>query len=114
MPNSFGTLRKLNDEKLNDETWFHSLPALGDALAAPLDRMPVSLKVLLENLVRHEDDVTVTRDDIAALARWPDPAALGREVTFYPFRVLMPDSSGIPLLIDLAALRDAMVSRGLD
>ena len=109
MPNSFGTLRKLNDA-----TWFHSLPALGDALGVPLDRMPVSLKVLLENLVRHEDDVTVTRDDIAALARWPDPAALGREVTFYPFRVLMPDSSGIPLLIDLAALRDAMVARGLD
>jgi aconitate hydratase len=109
MPNSFGTLRKLDDE-----TWFHSLPALGDALAVQLDRMPVSLKVLLENLIRHEDDFTVTRDDIAALARWPDPAALGREVTFYPFRVLMPDSSGIPLLIDLAALRDAMVSRGLD
>jgi aconitate hydratase len=109
MPNSFGTLRKLNDE-----TWFHSLPALGDTLGVPLDRMPVSLKVLLENLVRHEDDFTVTKDDIAALARWPDPVALGREVAFYPFRVLMPDSSGIPLLIDLAALRDAMVARGLD
>ena len=109
MPNSFGTLRKLNDD-----IWFHSLPALGDALGVSLDRMPVSLKVLLENLVRHEDDFTVTQDDIAALARWPDPAALGREVTFYPFRVLMPDSSGIPLLIDLAALRDAMMSRGLD
>jgi aconitate hydratase len=109
MPNSFGTLRKLNDE-----TWFHSLPALGDTLGVPLDSMPVSLKVLLENLVRHQDDFTVTKDDIAALARWPDPVALGREVTFYPFRVLMPDSSGIPLLIDLAALRDAMVARGLD
>jgi aconitate hydratase len=109
MPNSFGTLRKLNDE-----TWFHSLPALGNTLGVPLDRMPVSLKVLLENLVRHQDDFTVTKDDIAALARWPDPVALGREVTFYPFRVLMPDSSGIPLLIDLAALRDAMVARGLD
>jgi aconitate hydratase len=109
MPSSFATL-----QKLNDETWFHSLPALGDALGVSLDRMPVSLKVLIENLVRHEDDFTVTPDDIAALARWPDPAALGREVTFYPYRVLMPDSSGIPLLIDLAALRDAVVSRGLD
>jgi aconitate hydratase len=109
MPNAFATLRRLDDE-----TWFHSLPALGETLGVPLDRMPVSLKVLLENLVRHQDDVTVTTDDIAALARWPDPAALGREVTFYPFRVLMPDSSGIPLLIDLAALRDAMAARGLD
>jgi aconitate hydratase len=109
MPNSFGTLCKLNDD-----TWFHSLPALGDAVGVPLDRMPVSLKVLLENLVRHEDDFTVTKEDIAALAHWPDAVALGREVAFYPFRVLMPDSSGIPLLIDLAALRDAMVARGLD
>src|SRR5580704_7576859 len=109
MPNAFGTLRKLDDE-----SWFHSLPALGDALGVPLDRMPVSLKVLLENLVRHEDDFTVTKDDIAALARWPDPAALGREVAFHPVRVIMPDSSGVPLLIDMAALRDAMVERGLD
>src|SRR5580700_7197674 len=109
MPDSFGTLRKLNDD-----VWFYSLPALSDALGVELDRMPISLKVLLENLLRHEDDVTVTRDDIAALARWPDPAALGREMAFYPVRVLMPDSSGVPLLIDLAALRDSMVARGLD
>src|SRR5580700_8660796 len=109
MPDSFGTLRKLNDD-----VWFYSLPALSDALGVELDRMPISLKVLLENLLRHEDDVTVTRDDIAALARWPDPVALGREVSFYPVRVLMPDSSGVPLLIDLAALRDSMVARGLD
>src|SRR5580658_4115239 len=92
----------------------YSLPKLGAALGVALDRMPVSLKVLLENLVRHEDGVTVTADDVAALARWPDPAALGREVSFHPVRVLMPDSSGVPLLIDLAAMRDAMVARGLD
>ena len=92
----------------------YSLPKLGAALGLPLDRMPVSLKVLLENLLRHEDGVTVTAEDIAALARWPDPVALGREVSFHPVRVLMPDSSGVPLLIDLAAMRDAMVARGLD
>ena len=106
---SFGTLRQLTDD-----VWFHSLPALADALGQKLDRLPVSLKVLIENLLRHEDDVTVTRDDIAALARWPDPAALGREVAFHPVRVIMPDSSGVPLLIDMAALRDAVVARGLD
>lgn len=109
MRDSFGTRRKLTSEM-----WFHSLPALGDALGTDLDQLPVSLKVLLENQLRHEDDFTVTRDDIAALARWPDPAALGREVAFHPVRVLMPDSSGVPLLIDLAAMRDAMVARGLD
>ena len=56
----------------------------------------------------------MTQDDIAALAIWPDPAALEREVAFHPVRVLMPDSSGVPLLIDLAAMRDEMVARGLD
>ncbi len=109
MPNSFGSL-----QKLNGTVAYHSLPAVGHALGVELGRMPVALKVLLENLVRHEDGVTVTPDDIAALARWPDPVALGREVAFHPVRVLMPDSSGVPLLIDLAAMRDVMAARGLD
>jgi aconitate hydratase len=109
MRDSFDTLRMLDGEVA-----FHSLPALGARLGVDLDRLPVSLKVLLENLLRHEDGVTVTADDIAALASWPDPAALGREVAFHPVRVLMPDSSGVPLLIDLAAMRDEMVARGLD
>jgi len=109
MRDSFATLRPLTDD-----VWLHSLPALGEALGQNFDRLPVALKVLLENLLRHEDGVTVTRDDIAALARWPDPAALGREVAFHPVRVIMPDSSGVPLLIDMAALRDAFVARGLD
>jgi aconitate hydratase len=109
MRDSFGSLRDLGDG-----TWVYSLPALGDALGVDLARMPVSLKVLLENLARHEDGVTVTRADISALAHWPGSEAQGREVAFHPARVLMPDSSGVPLLIDLAAMRDAMVERGLD
>jgi aconitate hydratase len=109
MRDSFQTLRMLDGE-----VGFHSLPALGEALGIDLARMPVSLKVLLENLLRHEDGVTVTADDIAALARWPDPVAIGRELAFHPERVLMPDSSGVPLLVDLAAMRDEMVARGLD
>ncbi len=109
MLDSFQTLRMLDSEVA-----FHSLPALGAKLGVDLDRIPISLKVLLENLLRHEDGVTVTPDDIAALASWPAPAAQGREVAFHPVRVLMPDSSGLPLLIDLAAMRDEMVARGLD
>ena len=93
---------------------YYSLPALAEKVGAPLDRHPFALRVLLENLLRHEDGHAVTAADIAALAHWPDPAALNREVAFHPARVLMPDSSGIPLLIDLAAMRDAMVARGLD
>ena len=109
MRDSFGTLRALQDD-----VWFHSLPALGEALGVDHARMPVSLKALLENLLRHEDGVTVTRDDVAALANWPAPASLGREVSFHPARVLMPDSSGIALLVDLAAMCDAMAARGRD
>ena len=106
---SFGILRSLSDG-----IWFYSLPALADAVGVDLRAMPISLKVLLENLARHEDGVTVTRDDIVALAHWPHPDALDREVAFYPGRVIMPDSSGVPLLIDLAAMRDAVAERGLD
>lgn len=106
---SFDILRSLSEG-----VWFYSLPALGEALGVDLGCMPISLKVLLENLARNEDGITVMRDDIAALARWSDEAALGREVAFHPARVLMPDSSGLPLLIDLAAMRDAVVERGLD
>jgi aconitate hydratase len=106
---SFAILRSLSEG-----LWFYSLASLQDALGVNLDRMPVSLKVLLENLARHEDGVTVTKDDVAALARWPDAGSLDREVAFHPRRVLMPDSSGVPLLIDLAAMRDAVAEHGLD
>ncbi|MDE1991706.1 MAG: aconitate hydratase AcnA [Rhizobiaceae bacterium] len=109
MGNSFRTL-----STLTADIHFHSLDALGKALDIDLKKMPVSLKVLLENLLRHEDDVTVSREDIAALAHWPAEEALSRELAFHPGRVLMPDSSGVPLLIDLASMRDAMVARGLD
>lgn len=69
---------------------YHSLPALGEALGLSLQRLPVSLKILLENLLRHEDGETVTHDDIVALAHWPDHQALSREVAFHPARVLCP------------------------
>ena len=77
-------------------------------------RLPFSLKILLENLLRHEDGVSVTADDIAALKNWTQSRQGGREISFYPARVMMPDSSGVPLLADLAAMRDAMVRLGGD
>jgi aconitate hydratase len=109
---SFGTRRSLS---VNGSRYdYYSLPALADALGTHLERLPFSLRVLLENLLRNEDGHAVSAADIEALAHWPAPAALDREVAFHPARVLMPDSSGIPLLIDLASMRDAMVERGLD
>ncbi|MGH2447473.1 MAG: aconitate hydratase AcnA, partial [Chloroflexota bacterium] len=101
-------------QPLEGEYKFCSLSMLGGNLGVDVTRLPVSLKVLLENLIRHEDGVTVTREDLAALARWPAPTASDRALAFYPARVLMPDSSGVPLLVDLAAMRDEMVARGFD
>jgi aconitate hydratase len=106
---SFGTRRTLATGQD-----YYSLPALARTLGITLNRLPFSLRILLENLLRNEDGHAVTKADIEALAHWPAPAAKDREVAFHPARVLMPDSSGIPLLIDLAAMRDAMAARGLD
>ncbi|HEX4367074.1 MAG TPA: aconitate hydratase AcnA, partial [Rhodopila sp.] len=109
---SFGTRRTLT---VGDRAYdYFSLPVLAEVLGTSLAGLPFSLRVLLENLLRHEDGHAVGTADIEALARWPAAAAMDREVAFYPVRVLMPDSSGIPLLIDLASMRDAMAARGLD
>ncbi|MEO8266312.1 MAG: aconitate hydratase [Ilumatobacteraceae bacterium] len=87
-----------------------------DALDAIADttRLPFSLKILLENLLRHENGTTVTHTDVEALARW-NPAAVGsREIAFTPARVLMQDFTGVPAMVDLAAMRDAMEALGAD
>ena len=92
----------------------HSLPRFARATGLALRSMPFASRVLLENLLRHEDGEAVDRAAIAAFARLPGTDAAEREVAFYPVRVLMPDSSGVPLLVDLAAMRDAVADRGFD
>jgi aconitate hydratase len=101
-------------QKLSADFSYYSLSALSDRLGLDFSRMPITIKILLENLLRHEDGITVSDADIKILAKWPDAQALGRELSFHPARVLMPDSSGVALLVDLAAMRDAMMDRGLD
>ncbi len=78
-----------------------------------LKKLPISLRVLLENLLRHEDGVHVTHEDVQALLSL-DKKALTREISFYPARVLMQDFTGVPAVVDLAAMRDAMKSLGGD
>lgn len=78
-----------------------------------LKRLPVSLKVLLENLLRHEDGLHVSKEDIEALLSM-DPKSLLREISFFPARVLMQDFTGVPAVVDLAAMRDAMKAIGGD
>jgi aconitate hydratase len=77
-----------------------------------VDRLPYSLKVLLENLLRHEDGRDVTREDILALANWDPKAAPSTEISFTPARVILQDFTGVPAVVDLAAMRDAVVKLG--
>ncbi|MFB3124117.1 MAG: aconitate hydratase AcnA [Woeseiaceae bacterium] len=77
-----------------------------------LERLPFSLKILLENLLRHEDGRDVTRDDILALANWDADAEPSTEISFTPSRVILQDFTGVPAVVDLAAMRDAVVSLG--
>jgi aconitate hydratase len=83
--------------------------ALGDA-----SRLPFSMKVLLENLLRFEDGVTVTRDDLQAMVDWQKERRINREIQYRPARVLMQDFTGVPAVVDLAAMRDAMKGLGGD
>ncbi|HIK43269.1 MAG TPA: aconitate hydratase AcnA [Leptolyngbyaceae cyanobacterium M65_K2018_010] len=79
-----------------------------------ISRLPFSLKVLLENLLRHEDGRSVTVADVQAIADWLQSRTSAREIAYRPARVLMQDFTGVPAVVDLAAMRDAMVSLGGD
>jgi aconitate hydratase len=79
-----------------------------------ISRLPYSMKVLLENLLRHEDGQTVTKEDIQAVAGWLKSRSSDREIAFRPARVLMQDLTGVPAVVDLAAMRDAMKNLGGD
>jgi aconitate hydratase len=91
------------------EIW--QLAALGKERVA---RLPYALKILLENLLRFEDGVNVTRADIEALLNWDPKAAPSHEISFTPARVIMQDFTGVPAVVDLAAMREAMVRLGGD
>ena len=107
---SFKTLRKFRE---GSKTYaYHSLKAAEKNGLAGISSLPVSLKILLENLLRHEDGHHVRRDDIKALASWARKRKSDREIAFHPARVLMQDFTGVPALADLAALRDAAVRLG--
>ncbi len=79
-----------------------------------LARLPFSLKILLENLLRHEDGENVTKADIQAIAEWDAKAEPSQEISFTPARVILQDFTGVPAVVDLAAMRDAMVALGGD
>jgi aconitate hydratase len=93
---------------------YYSLPAAEKAGLKGISRLPFSMKVLLENLLRFEDGRTVTKQDIQAVAQWLKTKTSEREIAFRPARVLMQDFTGVPAVVDLAAMRDAMQHLGGD
>src|SRR5471030_805370 len=98
--------------KVADKTYdFLSLAALK---SLNVDRLPFSLKILLENLLRFEDGVNVTKADIEALLNWQPKALPSHEIAFTPARVIMQDFTGVPCIVDLAAMREAIVKLGGD
>jgi aconitate hydratase len=110
--NSFGTRKDLD---LGSRTvQYFSLRALRDLGYPEIDRLPYSLKILLENLLRHEDGRFVKAADIEALARWDVKSVQQREISFAPARVLLQDFTGVPAVVDLAAMRDGIVRLGGD
>jgi len=93
---------------------YFSLPALERAGYTGLARLPYSLKILLENLLRREDGRFVDRDDIETLAGWDVTSKVAKEIAFMPARVLLQDFTGVPAVVDLAAMRDGVVRLGGD
>src|ERR1700739_1141176 len=103
---SFKCLRPL---KVGSKTYaYYSLPVAEKNGLKGISRLPFSLKVLLENLLRNEDGRTVTKDDILAVAQWLKTKTSDREIAFRPARVLMQDFTGVPAVVDLAAMRAPM------
>ncbi|WP_342243037.1 aconitate hydratase AcnA [Pseudomonas sp. OTU5201] len=92
---------------------YFSLPEAAKRLGA-IDKLPMSMKVLLENLLRWEDDETVNATDLKALAEWLGPRSSDREIQYRPARVLMQDFTGVPAVVDLAAMRAAVAAAGGD
>src|SRR6187397_2525649 len=106
--NSFGTKTTLNISGQSFQ--YYSLPALEKAGFPGVSRLPYSMKILLENLLRREDNAFVKAGHIRALAQWDATAAGEKEISFMPARVLLQDFTGVPCVVDLAAMRDAMVA----
>ncbi|HTV57093.1 MAG TPA: aconitate hydratase AcnA, partial [Terriglobia bacterium] len=108
---SFGSRSQLKSGNRTYETF--RLDAL-EKKGVTLQRLPHSLRILLENLLRHEDSKSVSAEDIEFLAKWDPKAEPSREIAYMPARVLMQDFTGVPAIVDLAAMRDAMKVLGGD
>ncbi|XXY54781.1 aconitate hydratase AcnA [Sorangium sp. So ce269] len=111
MVDSFGTKSTLTVQA--DTYTYYKLPLLAQG-GASLDKLPFSLRVLLENLLRHEDGRVVRKDHVEAVLNWDPKARPSQEIAFHPARVLLQDFTGVPAVVDLAAMREALAKLGGD
>ncbi|PIB94474.1 aconitate hydratase AcnA [Caulobacter sp. FWC2] len=111
---SVDSLKARRELKVGNKSYvYYSLRAAEEAGLTGTSSLPVSMKVLLENLLRNEDSVSVSEDDLKAVAAWlQNKGSVEHEISFRPARVLMQDFTGVPAVVDLAAMRDAMVALG--
>src|SRR5947209_7681895 len=111
---SVDSLKTRRELVVGDKTYaYYSLRAAEEAGLSGVSRLPMSMKVLLENLLRNEDGQSVGRDDLQAIAAWVEnKGSVEHEISFRPARVLMQDFTGVPAVVDLAAMRDAMTHLG--
>ena len=109
---TLGVLRTLNLQEGVGS--YYSLPALEELGVGAVSRLPFSIRVVLESLLRNCDDETVTQEDVRALANWNASEPSDREIPFVVSRIVLQDFTGVPLLVDLAAMRDAVAKLGSD
>ncbi|HEX2582525.1 MAG TPA: aconitate hydratase AcnA, partial [Chlamydiales bacterium] len=107
---ALNTLRFLKDQKHS----YYSLPALEEQKLGNISRLPVSIRIMLESLLRNCDGKRVKEEDVLRLAKWSPESTEKREIPFVVSRVLLQDFTGVPLIVDLAAMRDAMAAQGLN
>ena len=110
--NSYKTLKSIS---INDVSYkYYSLKEAENNGLAGISKLPKSLKVLLENLLRYEDGLTVTKDQIDAIKNWLKEKKSKTEIAYRPARVLLQDYTGIPAVADLAAMREAVKAKNKD
>src|SRR5512140_3825970 len=108
---SFGTLRSF-DLGNGQQGTFYSLPPLEKAGVGPISRLPVSIRLVLESVLRNCDGKRVLEQNVRALANWKPTAARKEEIPFVVARIVLQDFTGVPLLVDLAAMRSALARLG--
>jgi aconitate hydratase len=113
MNDEFKTLRKFDAGKRH-EAFFHSLPALEEQRIGKISRLPVSIRIVLESVLRNCDGQKVRRKDVEALANWNAKAPANEEIPFVVARIVLQDFTGVPLVVDLAAMRSAVKRLGHD